>query len=942
MHGKSNNVPGRGEAVPTPGDGAGGSGQDGVDEVDGWVRAARTIVEQRRDHRRAELFAQVRRGLGFDGVLDGGDDGDEESEFGGDGGAGEGDEPRASDGPEVPSLTIEQRLMLAEVQEKMGFEVEPVKIGRYEVLRRIDGGGMGVVYLARDPVACRNVALKRLHTFGDERDAAPAGAIRQEVRAMAALRHDNVVLVHDLYEEGPLRVIVMEYVQGPTLRERIDAGFDGLDALLAVFVAIAHGLQAIHDAGFFHGDLKLDNVIVDDKGEPRIVDFGMSARVGQDPVGGTLEYMARELLTGEEARASAAPRMDLADQYSFCVMLFLALAARHPYLGEAEFQETLRRSGTAASPTDVRRQYRTRLSERQRQRSIRWPDGQVRRVPRWLRAVLSRGLAPDTRDRYPTMTALAHALERPQRVARWRRRCVLAAGGLMFGAALMSAYEAATKARPCEDVASGLAGVWDDEVRREIDARDPAAARLLGAYVDRWVHVREDTCEATFVRMEAPEAVLGARHVCLDGRRGELATIAGAARRGEVNAFRAASLLRDPEPCAAVDAAVDRPPEQTREIAQSLSQLRDELRIAEIRGDYAGGRALADAAVREGEALRFFPLVAEARYERARLGLIEVTLVRDDAELRAAAAADLAAAIEIAGDRGEQGLRLEARIFAARIAAAQGASIDAPDSLLDRAERLGPGLRRQLDDLRAMMAYRRALAADEPARTALLGEAASLYEDAIAGHRAAGDGYAEAKAHENLGDVHKALGALLEHDASRRDEAWARAASSYGRAADLWRAGLGDRVQALGTLRARRIDVAPEPEAELLCDEADRWLADAQLPADSRRRVGAELALSCSRLEWKDDLPRARNYAQRALAGDLPGGQRVATLLAAAMVVEEDPGGSTAELVTALGWLDEADRLLAGLPDRLRREQADNAAQLAETRRALTERIEQR
>ena len=953
MHGKSNNGYRHEDSGSLqPEQGAGTSDQGDDESLEGWLRGAGRIAEGRRGCRRADVLAQVRRGLGFVGD-DSNDEGESQV-------AGEGDEPSVSDESgndlddgapsalggsgqpsdddhlDLPEMTIEQRLTLAEVQAKLGFPTVAVMIGRYQILRRIDSGGMGVVYQAWDEKAGRNVALKRLHTFGSEHDAALAASARQEVKAMAALRHDNVVVVHDLYEEGPLRVIVMEFAPGQTLREWLDVAVYGLDELIKIFLAIAVGLEAIHKARFFHGDLKLDNVIIDAEGKPRIIDFGMAAQVGQDPIGGTPEYMASELLGSNDEDVAVARetlRMDLADQYSFCVMLFLALAERHPYLGEAEFKETLRRSGEATPPAEVRRQYRTYLSESQRRRSIRWPDPSIRRMPTWLRTLLHRGLAADAGDRYTSMAAVIHALQYPTRRSQWRRRGALAAGAVVLGAALTGGYVQATARKPCQDVSAALAGVWDAATRGAIEARDPEAAKLLGAYADRWLSVSKETCEATFIKEEAPSAVLSARRACLDRRRDELAMLVDAAKQGAVTAFQASSQLRDPEPCAVVDAAPDR---WAAAQEDAFNQLRHDLRGAEIEGDFQKGRTIADAAIADARATHFFPLLAEAHYERGRLGLLEVTLVHDDENLRAEASRDVASAIAIAGDLGDQALLLEARIFNGRIAAARGDGIDALASIVSRAERLGPGLQRQLNDLRGMAAYREALASDGQARIGLLHRARDLFTEAIDGHRASGDGYAEAKAQENLGDVFKEL------DAAGSSAAQADAAAAYARASELWQGGRGDKVPALGTLLARRIDLVPEAEAEGLCGEADRWLAGASLAAASRRRVDAELALACSRLDWKADPPRAQGYARRARAGDLPAEEHLAALLTSAMITADDPTASRADVAEAVTWLDEADGLLANLPERQRQAQSENTVQVRETRRTLKERTDQR
>ena len=829
-----------------------------------------------------------------------------------------------------PALPIELGLLYAEVQEKLGFAKGPTKLGRYQIRSRLDSGGMGVVYRAWDEIAARDVALKRLHYVADPESA--EAEQRAEVQAMAALRHENVVAVYDLCEVGSDRVIVMEYVEGRTLRDWIDLAFWGLDELLAVFEAIARGLQAIHEAGFFHGDLKLDNVMIDRDDRPRIVDLGMAARVEQEPLGGTLEYMPNELLQGLDDRPQASVRktvpMKLADQYSFCVMLFWALAERHPYVGEDEFAATLRRSGIT-SWDEVRRQYRTRLCESQRERAIRWPDPRIRRVPRWLRRLLARGLATDPDDRFESMAVVLEALQHPQRASRWRRRGAFAGVGLTLGVGLMGVFFKATAPEPCGDVGAALDGIWNESTRRRVEAKDRNAPKLFDAYSARWRSVQKDTCESAFLRHEVSEAELEARYACLDRRGQELGALVKATAEGTFSAFRASSLLRDPEPCGIVDGSIDRLTDGASDPRESLRQ---KVREAEIRGDFADGRALAGDALEEAQSSGFFALQAEALLERARLGLLEVTLVSDDDEVRAQSERDLREAIAIAGDLGDRALLFEGRIFAARIAAARGDQIDASGSLLAQGKRMGPGLGRQLDDLQGLIKYREALASEEDQekekekeKEKLLGEARRFYKKAIEGHQKAGDQYAEAKAWENFGDV------LGQSEDSKDQES---AEIAYKRASDLWR-NAGGFVPALGTLLARRINLTGDEE---LCTEADRWLAGASLAPASRRRVDGQIGLACANLEWPGDLTRAQGYARRALVGTFPRSQRFTVLILAAEITNENPEASASEIQEALERLAQAEKIFAGLSPRLRQEQASNEEELVKTRESLQRR----
>src|SRR5688572_4280429 len=232
------------------------------------------------------------------------------------------------------------------------------RIDRFELRQPLGAGAMGTVWAAFDPELSREVAIKILHP----RQPAPGAdapvdddRLRREAQAMARLRHPNVVTVYEVGTARGVRFVVMERVDGPTLRVWLGERRRSIAAVLAVFEAAGRGLDAAHAAGLVHRDFKPDNVLVDARGVARVVDFGLARDSGEAitpprppdvaaavtgtastapqfgagapaftastrsvAVAGTLPYMAPELLRGE-------PATPLSDQYAFCVALYEAI-----------------------------------------------------------------------------------------------------------------------------------------------------------------------------------------------------------------------------------------------------------------------------------------------------------------------------------------------------------------------------------------------------------------------------------------------------------------------------------------------------------------------------------------------------------------------------------------------------------------------------------------
>jgi len=209
--------------------------------------------------------------------------------------------------------------------------------GHFRVVERIGAGGMGVVYLAHDQHLDRPVALKVLPTALPA-EATPRRRFRQEALALSRLNHPNIAVVHDFDTFGEVDVLVMEYVPGVTLSERLHAGALTEPEVLAIGAQFAAGLEAAHAQGIVHRDLKPSNLRLTPDGHLKILDFGLArlfegsdtaltqteTDVSRPP--GTLAYMAPELLRG------LAP-MPATDIYAAGITLYELATGSPPFSG---------------------------------------------------------------------------------------------------------------------------------------------------------------------------------------------------------------------------------------------------------------------------------------------------------------------------------------------------------------------------------------------------------------------------------------------------------------------------------------------------------------------------------------------------------------------------------------------------------------------------------
>ncbi len=174
---------------------------------------------------------------------------------------------------ESPALEVAAKVI---AEDANGAVVAGQTINHYKITAPLGAGGMGEVYLADDTRLNRKVALKFLPTHFTQ-DKRHLSRFRQEARAIAALSHPNVCMIHEVFETGEGRhCIVMEYVDGVTLRERItDKRMNAGEALDAA-IQVASALSAAHAAGIVHRDIKPENIMLRHDGYVKILDFGLA------------------------------------------------------------------------------------------------------------------------------------------------------------------------------------------------------------------------------------------------------------------------------------------------------------------------------------------------------------------------------------------------------------------------------------------------------------------------------------------------------------------------------------------------------------------------------------------------------------------------------------------------------------------------------------------
>lgn len=511
----------------------------------------------------------------------------------------------------------------------MRAPLEPgARIDRFQVVRLLGVGGMGVVYEARDPELARSVALKLIH----EPDAHKVLRLLREAQALAQLQHPNVVAVHDVGTDGDQVFIAMELVDGTSL-DRVEPAPSSWREVVGWFVQAGRGLVGAHDKGLVHRDIKPSNLLVDRGGRVRVGDFGLARMAdgerraaialpaegasnttdtvdlrapeerpvtattprdgllkspltgGGGGVIGTPKYMAPELFQG-------APATPASDQYSFCVAL----------------------------------------------------DELLPRVrPRWLASAVARGMATDPAARHPSMKALVELLEHTPAHRRRLAIAVLATGALAAGAAMTVVLSSRGETDPCASAATKLRGVWDPARRAAAEQAlvvvDPTGAKqhaLATAALDRqaarWSAMQIEACRANKVTRTESDTLFDRRMRCLDRRLGELRTTADALAQARDLAtidrvVRAARQLGGLEACANADALLAQAPlpddPATRAAVEAVYIEIESINNARRLGTATGLETRSAGVVEKARATKYAPVLSAALRSHAQ-ALIDI------------------------------------------------------------------------------------------------------------------------------------------------------------------------------------------------------------------------------------------------------------------------------------------------------------------------------
>ncbi len=264
-------------------------------------------------------------------------------------------------------------------------------VSHYKISEKLGEGGMGVVYKAEDTRLHRTVALKFLSSqaLGSEEEKT---RFIHEARAAAALNHPHICTIHEIDEHDEHQFIAMEYIEGESLKDRIERGPLKLEEAGNIAVQIADGLSEAHKKGIVHRDIKSANIMFNERGDVKIMDFGLAWSPGRAQLTregttlGTVAYMSPEQARAEEADH----RTDL---WSFGVVLYEMVAGRTPFTGDYE-QAII---------------YSILNSEPEPLTAIRTD------VLPGLERIVSRCLSRDPAERYQTAADLAADLRRFQR-----------------------------------------------------------------------------------------------------------------------------------------------------------------------------------------------------------------------------------------------------------------------------------------------------------------------------------------------------------------------------------------------------------------------------------------------------------------------------------------------------------------------------------------------
>mgnify|MGYP000127579601 CR=1 FL=1 len=212
---------------------------------------------------------------------------------------------------------------------------------RYEIVSKIGAGGMSDVYKAKDHVLGRFVAIKVLKPEFSE-DRGFVAKFRTEAQSAAGLEHPNIVNIYDVGSEEGLHYIVMEYVEGITLKTYIEKkGQLSFKEAVSIAIQVARGIEAAHNKQIIHRDIKPQNIMISTEGKVKVTDFGIAMAINAsdltqtNSVMGSVHYLPPEQAAGKGSTIKS-------DIYSLGILFYEMLAGTMPFRGETAVEIALK------------------------------------------------------------------------------------------------------------------------------------------------------------------------------------------------------------------------------------------------------------------------------------------------------------------------------------------------------------------------------------------------------------------------------------------------------------------------------------------------------------------------------------------------------------------------------------------------------------------------
>jgi hypothetical protein len=556
------------------------------------------------------------------------------------------------------------------------------QLGKYRLERELGAGGMGTVWLAHDTELDRKVALKVLRPALAGDDTAQARLLR-EARAMAKLRHPNVITVFDAETVGGRDLVAMELIEGSNMAAWL-ASEHAQDEVIGAVIAAGRGLAAAHAAGMVHRDFKPHNVLVERAGRVLVTDFGLARAevVNIDPLAvtampepvplaleqtaasepnkpvdvtathprtgssagkgsldsdltrtgtllGTPAYMAPEQLRGAPADARA-------DQFAFCVTAWEALAGKRPFPGDDV--ATIAKAIEAGTPS--------------------FAD----RVPRRMRPLLQRGLAKDPAARWPSMEPLLDALERawkrPKKLRDWSMAIGMGVAVFIAIAVVMNLVghdDKAAAAEVCKG-STALASEWSPAARDKLAKQLGKDGAHALAALDRWADAWTRAYDANCAKPADPDYSI--RKICFESQRDSIDLLAhppDAEAAAVLANADLAIMLPSPEACQLAPRVISPPLPKDPAVRRKVQQLHSLLlalrtKIFDRDSNSESLLAKANEAIKEAEGTGDSTVRAEA------LGLRALVLAfgrKDKGADRNASLAEAYQALREAGEAAE-------------------------------------------------------------------------------------------------------------------------------------------------------------------------------------------------------------------------------------------------------------------------------------------------